>query len=184
MFREPSTVRTAGRSGRHRSWVLALLCAGALAACQTTTGRAPFDSPGALDATGSFQANRVPVATPGTTIGPQSRGRVLLANETTLPGDNFIERKPVTGFGTGVSRLISSAGPLPPPFEIAFPRDFQTARSDLGTYHFIQSRPEGGVLCVLALRESGFRSEVVVLRNCIKGTLAEALAPITNGQLI
>ncbi len=177
-----------GRNTRQRSVcrpaILCGLIAGlSLAGCVTTTSTAEIaaslppvsaeagalaDSPSAVTSS----------AMPGT-------GRLLLPNATALPGENFLLSMPGTGlFGPyAVDELLRRLGSMPHPFEYVIARDFIPA-GGLTTTLFVEDEPEPGITCVLAVRPADAgRTTATVMRNCVPGDRARALAPMSISAL-
>lgn len=107
--------------------------------------------------------------------------RTVLANDTALAGENFLLRLPEGGpfDGGSVSGILSAAGPLPPPFEFAIARDFVPLNG--GALSYIARTPAPGVTCVLAAGRAGSAfgpSGRILMRNCVRGSVEQALAPV------
>lgn len=108
-------------------------------------------------------------------------GRRLLPNATALPGENFISTQRSGGFaGFGIEGALRQAGPLPMPFEYAIARDFVPIQG--GAYSYVARSPEPGITCVLVIGSGGaFASGyTTMMRNCVEGDLARALAPLVS----
>ncbi|WP_422074700.1 hypothetical protein [Tranquillimonas rosea] len=125
----------------------------------------------------------------------QRRIHRLLPNDTIVPGDNTLTYMNVTnwGFGTPVSRILGSLQSLPTPFEFVTERDFRVRQDASGRFYYAVQRPNERTTCAFALREvdfvglevsSGFSTTSKVLRNCVTGSLEEALAPMISDRSI
>ncbi len=120
-----------------------------------------------------------------------------LENSTTLEGDNMlllIARVP-DGLATGrftLDRLLDRVGGPPSPFRSVDDRSLRSATDGAGTYFWLQYSAGTQTNCVLAFRrmEGGARvlprdtnAMEALLRNCVIGTVEEALAPIQDPQI-
>ncbi|MTH34006.1 hypothetical protein GL279_05265 [Paracoccus limosus] len=116
--------------------------------------------------------------------------RIGLVNDSAVPGDNVMmlrTRNGVSGFGRlRFESLLASFGGMPQPFGAVSSGDLIAAEDALGPYLWV-SRDFGDTTCVLGMRRlnSGMRQLPgdggvmdVVLRNCLRGTAQQALAPI------
>lgn len=129
--------------------------------------------------------------------------RILLANPSSLRGDNFLylqaRRLPLPQRGRiavpprlAVERLVARAGGTPPPFD-RLGADFVNSRQDtLGAVIWAQWTDGAGTFCVLALRRLDTRQRVlpgradfmdVLLRNCAGGSYEDALSPIMADRI-
>ncbi|WP_323038614.1 hypothetical protein [Gemmobacter sp.] len=120
-----------------------------------------------------------------------SEQRVLLVNQSAMPGDNQMVIRTRTGFGDGgrlrYEEFIRRVGGLPAPFQNASSGAFQHDADDLGPYAWAEERFGVGTICVLAVRRvqsagrhlpAGVDAMDILLRNCVNGTAAKALEPI------
>ncbi len=121
-----------------------------------------------------------------------SEQRLLLPNHTALPGDNFVYlRAEAPGFLADAGRLrlqrvLAQAGGLPPPFTQA---ELDILRSDedtAGTLTWAEWASGAGTTCVLAIRRFDVGDRLLpgravaldmVMRNCVRGDVGEALEP-------
>lgn len=123
---------------------------------------------------------------------------VGLANDTSLAGDNFLWLNAnATGGGQLGSRLrleqvIARAGGVPSPFTTLDNRNLRSGEDSLGAFFWQEYRSGAQTNCVLAVRQlkggaralpQGTRELEVVLRNCVIGTVEEALYPIRDTGL-
>jgi hypothetical protein len=146
--------------------------------------------------------NRMWVQVPGALVATQ-RGlvnsmeqRIGLANQTTSPGDNYVQLRARFRQGHEIGRFrydefLRRIGGLPEPFSDMKPGDLLTGEDDLGVY-FWAEQTDGGTNCVLAIRrlDSGMRQMPgdtnvldVLLRNCVNGTVEQALKPIMASSI-
>lgn len=128
-------------------------------------------------------------------LGDAVEQRITLPNATALSGENTIMLRAQTSGRGARSRLRLDDmmrqfdGP-PSPFG-TITDGAMTARSDAqGDITYSVMRPGGDVTCVLALRRTdtggralprGAQSLDMMMRNCVSGSVDEALAPIGAG---
>ncbi|WP_226783049.1 hypothetical protein [Oceaniglobus trochenteri] len=118
-----------------------------------------------------------------------------LENATSLEGDNFLWLR-AHGGGIGgrfdLAGVVERAGGVPAPFRTLDDRNLRTAEDSLGSYVWQEWRSGASTNCVLALRRlesgarslpRGTRSLEVFLRNCVDGSIEQALAPIRDTQV-
>lgn len=126
----------------------------------------------------------------------QFRGRreqhILLPNQTSLSGENFILMRSHGRRALNVGRfqpleLLSSVGGIPVPFNSAMIEGLQTRTDALGQLDWTEWSNYGGLTCVLAFRRfdgvnrtipAGAGAMDLAMRNCVNGTAEDALAPI------
>lgn len=181
------TVPMGRNTRRHPACRPAILCgliwSLSLGGCVTTTS------------TAEIAASLPPVSTEAGTLADSTyaptspalpaTGRRLLPNATALPGENFQLSIPGTGlFGPySVDEILRRLGSMPHPFEYVIARDFVTA-GGLTTTLFVEDEPQPGITCVLAIRPADAgRSTATVMRNCVPGDRASALAPMATSAL-
>ncbi len=130
-------------------------------------------------------------------LGPESEQVVGLANNTTLPGDNFlkIRARGTSGNNPGRFRLddfTKRFGEVPAPFSKLSDSDLRTGTDSLGPFFWLEHRVGTQTNCVLAIRRiDGSRRILppgttvleVMLRNCVRGSVEEALNPIRDSQI-
>ena len=123
--------------------------------------------------------------------------RIGLENHTTLPGDNVLILRARYAPWQPVARaqldgIVARAGGPLPPFRTVSEANLRSQTDAMGTFFWVEMRQPGDVVCVFALRQlpvavrlvpQGTRAIEVVLRNCVQGTLDEALAPIRAERL-
>lgn len=104
-----------------------------------------------------------------------------LPNRTKVPGPNLVETRFTKPRGNSPAALLRAAGPLPAPFEFLLANDLRAARDNAGRVFYYAPRVVSGASCVLGLRaDPSPNGGVVILRNCVPGGEAEALAPFTG----
>lgn len=121
-----------------------------------------------------------------------------LENETTLKGDNFLwlnanaGREGQVRSGLSLQKLTARFGEVPYPFRALGNDNLRSASDSLGTYFWQEYTAGGQVNCVLAFRQlgsgaralpKGTRALDIMLRNCVNGSIDDALAPIRDGQI-
>lgn len=128
-------------------------------------------------------ADAVLAPEPAIAADPTGGSRRLLPNATALPGENFVTTVPAGRFGgqSSVAQVLSRAGVLPSPFEFAIARDFAPAPGVPGT-SYVFATPQDGVTCVLAIAPAA--TGALMMRNCVPGGTAEALAPLASSSIL
>lgn len=123
---------------------------------------------------------------------------VGLENETTLSGDNFLwlyangARAGTLGNKLRLEEVIARAGGVPAPFHTLDNSNLRSATDNSGQYFWQEYRAGAQTVCVLAIRQlkngaralpRGTRELEVVLRNCVNGSVEQALSPIRDTQI-
>lgn len=117
--------------------------------------------------------------------------RIVLPNATPVRGDNVIlarahAQRPSGTRQFSMDEVQARFGGLPAPFEQLNERALSGGEDALGSFVYASVSPASGVQCVLVLRRltvgarplpRGTQALDVVLRNCINGTVEQALAP-------
>tara|TARA_R110000868_G_scaffold221493_1_gene473097 strand:+ start:21971 stop:22546 length:576 start_codon:yes stop_codon:yes gene_type:complete len=130
-------------------------------------------------------------------LGQEEEQLIGLRNDTTLEGDNFmwLRTKGANGFGTGrfqLENLVKDFGEVPSPFTSVSNQNLQNGQDQLGPYFWKEYRTGTQTICVLAFRRLSGGARVlpgrasnmeVLMRNCVYGTVEEALSPIRDGQI-
>lgn len=125
-------------------------------------------------------------------LGGAIEQRVTLPNQTSLAGENMvILRAQQAGYARGtrfvLSEQLSQFGGAPSPFTGVSEGALTATTDSFGDITYTSMRPGGDVVCVLAFRRTqtgsralprGSRALDIMLRNCVSGTVEEALAPI------
>ncbi|MDT8856604.1 hypothetical protein RNZ50_16560 [Paracoccaceae bacterium Fryx2] len=127
----------------------------------------------------------------------QTEQIVGLANDTTLRGDNFLLMLARVTDGQDVpafrlEEFVKRAGGSPSPFGTVSDSNLQSGSDSLGPYVWLEYRSGAQTNCVLALRRLGVGSRMlparanvmdVMLRNCVLGSIEEALAPMLEARM-
>lgn len=137
---------------------------------------------------------RQPTATSalGRPLGVQAEQIVALENETVIRGDNVLLMRAHLEGGPhlpppDLDAFLTRSAAFGAPFKAPIEGQLRQATDAAGPYVWAQTQAGGDTLCVLAMRrlyrEDGLlpddmRALDVTLRNCVRGDLAEALAPI------
>lgn len=194
----------AGLASRIRCAVLGLAIA-LLASCATTVIEPPVQMSKRIQTTEFRMVSAasswiyVPdgLLTLERNLGPSSEQRIVLPNNTVVPGDNYIllRSRRSAGLRAGRFNLETFLGQtvgVPSPFRSLSNRDMQTATDALGTY-FWASRVMGpGVTCMVAIRSLDRDSRLlpanadavdILMRNCTDQGQAAALEPVLAPRL-
>ncbi|MCB5411100.1 hypothetical protein [Pseudogemmobacter faecipullorum] len=120
-----------------------------------------------------------------------SEQRIGLRNALEIPGDNQMVLRSRAGNLAAArfrfEEFMTRVGGAPAPFEGITSGDLLTAEDEFGVYHWAEKNFGSDITCVFAVRRltSAARDlpgEALVLdimlRNCLRGSSAEALAPI------
>jgi hypothetical protein len=124
-------------------------------------------------------------------FGPVSEQRILLPNRTAVRGDNFLLLRAREGTLATIGRfepleLLGATGDTPDPFEDFDSLLLETRDEPMGTLSWAVWTNNANLNCVLAFRRLDASSRVVpegagvmdmMLRNCVHGTVEQALAP-------
>lgn len=115
--------------------------------------------------------------------------RIALANTTVLQGDNFVFLRLVPSSSPGVIRMeraLEQAGGLPYPFAQDDLSAMRGREDEAGALSWAEWSDGAGTTCVLALRRLSVATRMLprqagavdmVMRNCVRGEAAAALAP-------
>lgn len=173
-----------------RTAAIAALSGLGLTACVTTDPQSYTTTEIAPDGEVRFRSDRSAASfgtSPAAPVAPAITGLsgaaayTVLPNRTNVPGANTLERRGGALRGTSADAVLRAAGPLPAPFEFLLASDLQPARGQFGALFYYAQRFVGGTNCVLALQPEPQGTGVLLLRNCVPGGQAEALAPLTTG---
>jgi hypothetical protein len=125
-------------------------------------------------------------------LGGEQEQIVALPNMTALRGDNRILLRARVGDGADRPRFqldefLERVGGAPEPFTGLNNADLRSREDALGTYFWSEKRVGSNTICVLGLRRAtvegrplprGTNALDMMLRNCVPGTVDDALAPI------
>lgn len=123
--------------------------------------------------------------------------RVVLPNDTAVRGDNVIHVRAQTSDSAQLQRLSfddlrERFGGLPAPFERIRENSLSSGSDGLGSYVFARENVGTQTVCVLVLRRLGVGARPLprgtqaldlIMRNCVNGTVEQALAPM-NAQTL
>ena len=127
-------------------------------------------------------------------LGTESEQIMGLVNDTTINGDNFLWLRARVPDGRnpgrfGLQSFLSRTEGVPVPFSGISDTNLRQGADSLGTYFYLEWRSGSSTNCVLAFRRISGATQVlpsgtnvleVMLRNCVQGSIAEALAPIED----
>ncbi|WP_127104416.1 cellulose biosynthesis protein BcsN [Pararhodobacter zhoushanensis] len=130
-------------------------------------------------------------------LGGAIEQRIILPNATAMRGDNAIHIRAQTSGSADLNRLdfaqmSARFGGMPSPFETVQASSMQTGTDSLGAYLYATQNVGTGGVCVLVLRRLGVGARPlprgtqaldVVMRNCVNGSLEQALAPMSGGAM-
>lgn len=126
----------------------------------------------------------------------ESEQRVALANTAEVPGENVIIMRTQSRAGRAgrldYDEFVRWAGGTPAPFSNLQSGDLLSGDDDTGTYFWAEERVASDTLCVLGLRRltsaqrllpAGATTLDILLRNCVRDNLEEALSPLKAGSV-
>ncbi|WP_373355070.1 hypothetical protein [Pseudoroseicyclus sp. CXY001] len=130
-------------------------------------------------------------------LGSEFEQKIALTNNTTLPGDNFmwLRARVPSGYPAGSFRLVDflgRVGQVPTPFTRVSDENLNYGDDTLGRYFYLTNQASGDTNCVLAFRRIDNAGRLlprntsileVLIRNCVRGSVEEALRPITDAQI-
>ncbi len=130
-------------------------------------------------------------------LGAALEQRIVLPNATALRGDNVIHIRAQTGSSARLTEfnfreITTRFGGLPAPFQLQTDGALLSGEDSLGSFVYARETIGTGTLCVLVLRRltvgarplpRGAQALDVMMRNCVAGSLDEALAPISERSL-
>ena len=130
-------------------------------------------------------AGALPTAGFAAAVLPGQETRALLPNDTALAGENFILVRPAGRFAgqPTLARRLGALTPLPAPFEYAVAQDFQPVDGYGSPFSYIATEPSEGVTCALAVgatTSAAGTPATVMMRNCTRGDVTRALAPVAS----
>ncbi|WP_099826997.1 hypothetical protein [Oceaniglobus indicus] len=182
-----SVVRSVCRKG-------VVILALTVTACNVVPAGLPFGGATKSDATYSRgRMNQMWVNPPGALVMLQRDASgggeqiIGLANETAMKGDNFLWVSPQKGRRGGLSLdgLVERVGGIPEPFRTVDNSNLRSGQDSQGDFFWQEYRSGAQTNCVLAFRnvDRGGRSYDMFLRNCVDGSIDDALVPIRDGQV-
>lgn len=123
--------------------------------------------------------------------------RIVLPNATTVRGDNVLHVRAQTSDSSRLeefnfNEVSERFGGLPAPFERLSASGLNSGTDSLGSFVYGSETIGTNTVCVLVLRRLGVgarplprgtRALDVVMRNCVNGTVQDALAPMSERAL-
>jgi hypothetical protein len=123
--------------------------------------------------------------------------RVVLPNRTSVPGDNLMLIRAQTSDSArptefNFEEIAARFGGMPVPFQRIEPGGLLTGSDAMGSYVYARENLGVDTICVLVLRRIGANARPlprnvhaldVILRNCVVGTVDQALAPMSDRAL-
>ena len=123
--------------------------------------------------------------------------RIILPNATAVRGDNVLHIRAQTAQSAELARFDFNEmsvrfGGLPAPFERLTTGGLETGSDALGSYVYARESLGPNTVCVLVMRRMGVGARPLprgtqaldmLMRNCVNGTLEEALAPMSDRAL-
>lgn len=130
-------------------------------------------------------------------LGGAIEQRIVLPNETAVAGDNVIHIRAQTSSSIGLDRfnfneIETRFGGLPAPFERMTEGSLSSGSDTLGAFVFARQSIGTGTNCVLVIRRMnlsarplprGTQALDVMMRNCVNGSVEQALAPMSARAL-
>lgn len=130
-------------------------------------------------------------------LGADSEQVIGLQNATTINGDNFLwlRARAPDGRKAGqfnLNEFLSRTEGIPVPFSDVSDRNLQRGSDSLGPYFYLEWRSGGSTNCVLGFRRINRGSRILprgtnaleaMLRNCVIGSVEDALLPILDQQI-
>lgn len=130
-------------------------------------------------------------------LGGALEQRIVLPNATAVRGDNVLHIRAQTADSARIEafrfdEVTTRFGGLPPPFERLTDSALTSGSDALGSYVYARENVGTNTVCVLVMRRMGVGARPLprgthaidlVMRNCVAGTLAEALAPMSERAL-
>ncbi|KPQ07566.1 MAG: hypothetical protein HLUCCA12_04020 [Rhodobacteraceae bacterium HLUCCA12] len=130
-------------------------------------------------------------------LGSALEQRIVLANPTAMRGDNIIHIRAQTDASARLSEfnfeeITTRFGGLPAPFQRLTDGALLSGEDDLGSYVYARETIGTNTLCVLVLRRltvgarplpEGAQALDLMMRNCVQGSLEEALEPLSARAL-
>ncbi|MCB1405177.1 MAG: hypothetical protein KDK01_02685 [Rhodobacteraceae bacterium] len=148
-------------------------------------------------------ASRMMVSAPAALIvfernlGGAVEQRIVLPNATSIRGDNVLHIRAQNADSSRLEEfnfeeVAQRFGGLPAPFERLNASTMRSGSDSLGTFVYSTETLGTSTVCVLVLRRlnagarplpRGTQALDLVMRNCVNGTVEQALAPMSEGAL-
>lgn len=120
--------------------------------------------------------------------------RIILPNDTSVRGDNVMHLRAQTNTSArsqefNLDEIAARFGAMPSPFERTNPGSLLSGSDALGSYVYARETLGIDTVCVLVMRRitagarplpRGVHALDVILRNCVAGTVEQALAPMAG----
>lgn len=130
-------------------------------------------------------------------LGGAVEQRIVLENATAVRGDNVIHVRAQTDRTAELGRfnfdeIEARFGGLPAPFERLSEGGLSSGTDDLGSFVYARETVGTSTICVLVMRRMGLGARPlptgtqaidVMMRNCVNGTVEQALAPMSARAL-
>jgi len=127
-------------------------------------------------------------------LGGALEQRIVLPNATAVRGDNIIHLRAQTETSAraqefNFNEVAARFGGIPHPFERTNPAGLLSGSDGLGSYVYARQDIGTETVCVLVLRRlsagarplpRGIQSLDMVMRNCVVGSVEQALAPMSE----
>lgn len=125
-------------------------------------------------------------------LGDAVEQRIILPNPTAIQGDNAVHIRAQTARSARLSEfslreMTLRFGGVPVPFREINERALRSGQDELGSFVYMQENVGVGTSCVLVIRRltvgarplpRGTSALDVMMRNCVNGTVEQALAPL------
>ena len=123
--------------------------------------------------------------------------RIYMPNNTAIRGDNVLALRAQTDLSArpqefNFAEISARLGGMPSPFERTNPGGLLSGTDSLGSYVYARENIGVDTVCVLVLRRlsgnarplpRGYHAIDIILRNCVVGSLEQALAPMSDRTL-
>lgn len=125
-------------------------------------------------------------------LGSSHEQRITLPNATSFQGENVLMLRAQTASSASrtslsLAEMLPRFGGAPAPFNNITDADLMVSEDRYGSFVYTSRRMAEGQVCVLAMRRAdtgarplprGSTALDMMLRNCVHGSVAQALAPI------
>lgn len=130
-------------------------------------------------------------------LGVALEQRIILPNATAVRGDNVMHLRAQTDASARMGEfnfdeIVARFGTLPPPFQRLQRGSLLIGEDAMGSYLMARENIGTDTICILVLRRltgdvrplpRGVRALDMVMRNCVTGSLEQALAPMQERSL-